>query len=485
MKTIFLLLLFVAGVARADAPTTQWTTGTSSGQAFLGTYYVDKASACSALNSKVSGQVMQSAPIWTFTGSIVTGGGNPTTQCYLGLIRTDGSGGTSWSGYNYSSKSLCSNGADPDTTKPLAQQCPGACPAAGVSAGTQSVTTGWATGPNSNSPIAKKVVPDGGLPSARWSDGSCQMQGTNPHGCSQESTATTGGYYRVYCMVDMSYTGQSSVPGPSNSDTLPSDSSTAPTTPSPGVNKCPSGTVSGGIDSAGIPICMGVPNTTPTTTTTTVKPPVTTPNGDGSTTTVNESSSTNGDGSTTTTTTTTTTNADGTASTTTATSTKNADGTNGKKDLPESDLCKLHPELNICQNSTIAGTCENVTCNGDAIQCAIARQQAKDSCKLKADEDAVKASSYHATGVAALAGTGNAGLPNPANAESISVGSLDSSGWLGGGNCLADKTISTSVGSFVIPLSEACDVLILFRYLFMFVASMISFRILSNAFLGG
>lgn len=96
----------------------------------------------------------------------------------------------------------------------------------------------------------------------------------------------------------------------------------------------------------------------------------------------------------------------------------------------------------------------------------------------------MKASSYHQAGVDALAGTGNADLPNPANVTPIDVGTLDSSGWLGGGSCFADKTISTAAGSFVIPLSQACDVLILFRYLFMFVASMLSFRILSRAFLG-
>jgi hypothetical protein len=229
------------------------------------------------------------------------------------------------------------------------------------------------------------------------------------------------------------------------------------------------------------------PSTPPPVTT---KPPVTVNNSDGSTTTTQQTVQQNSDGSTTTTTTTTIVLADGSKTVTSgASTTNNTAGTAGKQDTPNTDqmnLCKQNPNLTICQNSTVSGTCGQVTCTGDAIQCATLRAAAAMQCKQKQDDDDLKASSAYTLGSSVMGGTDPAGstLPSPSKATAITMpGTLDQTGWLGAGQCFADKVVTVQGRTFVLPYSKACDYLIVLRLGLMVIASLVSFRIVRDAVL--
>lgn len=376
--------------------------------------------------------------------------------------------------YGFGTKKVCSDGSAPDTTKPLDQQCPRDCPAAGSAGPNLEWDAGWRTGPDATSAWASgpNMPPNAG----------CYNKCKVSIYLDKEWIGGQGsvGYYKGGFNLTSMYRGDRCTE-PNPDDGNPPE----PTTPPPEKNRCPLGTKQIGIDSAGTPICKGdAPPTDPNKQTTTT----TTTNSDGSKTTTTTTTTTNSDGSKTTQTTTTTTQPDGTSNSNETTTTGNtpsgAPGKPDSTDKDQNDLCKQHPTLNVCKNSQISGSCSAISCEGDAIQCAIAREVAARNCSDKASEDSVKASSYYQVGQDALAGTGNSGLPSPDSVVAKDVGSLSSAGWLGGGKCFSDVTVNTRAGSFVIPLSKACDVLIMFRYLFMFVAAMVAFRILSRAFLG-
>jgi len=383
---------------------------------------------------------------------------------------------------------VCQDGSQPDTTKPLAEQCASACPPAGTVMGNTTWTINWATGPESNSPnIGPSYTPFG----KNFCANGCTISPKDVSDCRVETDPSTNGYYRVYCV----YTYQSEGMSCSASGNPPAAGSggpSAPSTPNPGKNSCPAGTSAGGIDSSGIPICIGKPKDSTgesnNTQNKTTSPPTTTTGADGTKTTTQTTTQTNGDGSTTTTTTTTVEKPDGTKSTSTQTTTsKAADGSDGKKDVsPEQkDLCQRQPHLNICNNSNVAGSCGSISCTGDAITCALLRTQAERNCRDKQAEDELKAKPYNNLGNAVLSGADPmaATLPTKANAAQINIPSLDQSGWLGGGSCFPDKTFSVQGHSFTIPFSAACAYLVAFRYALMLVALFASFRMISGAIL--
>jgi hypothetical protein len=129
-------------------------------------------------------------------------------------------------------------------------------------------------------------------------------------------------------------------------------------------------------------------------------------------------------------------------------------------------------------------SCTEVTCDGDAIQCAILRQAAEENCKKAADDAAAAASGIGQLGQHVLDGSDPLGdeLPKPGNGQQIDVpSSLDQSGWLGGGDCFADKTVSIQGREITIPFSKACTALIVLRYAIMMVAALVSFKMLSGA----
>lgn len=464
---ITLILLFLAGAAMAAPPVDWYNTN--------GYVKPTREDSCTAYAAYLGGQNG-----FDGSGSVIQPDG--VYKCRLTQRNTSTNQVVSYLDIAIQTVKRCPDGTLPDTSKAWEQQCPEQCPKDDP-AGDQKYTNGWGTGPEPNSPIA---VDYGTAYGKNFCGGDkCMItpdsSGEDPQ-CYRSQDPGANGYYEIYCIYPFKKTGMTCIPGPSTPEL--GSAGPEPSTPNPGVNSCPPGTVNGGVDSAGIPICIGdappSPPTQPTHTNTTK-----TTNPDGSTTTTTTTTKTNADGSTTITTDVVTTQPDGSSTGTTTKETSSTPaGAPGKEDKPDSDLCKQNPHLNICKNSMYTGTCASISCNGDAINCGILREQAIRNCKLKEDEEALKDSSVYQLGKSLLDGVDPAGttLPTVQNASivDLSAHNLDDSGFAGGGSCFNDKTFSYMGQSLTIPFSSVCSYLLPFRAVIMLIAAMVAYRMLSG-----
>lgn len=342
------------------------------------------------------------------------------------------------------------------------------------------IVTAYYTGNQDGAAIAKKVVPDGGSKGVPTCMGGCSLVTTGVLSCQSDTTPSK--FVKTTCTFTTDKTGGTCTAGPGTGP----DESPPVADGNTGSGKCPVGQSPSGQDSSGHTTCKAdaPPSTTPPKVSES-KPPVTTTNPDGSSTTKTETSETNSDGSTTTTTKTTTTKSDGTSTTTVTMDTKKADGTaGGKPDKPDSDLCKQNPNLTVCKNSQVLGSCGEITCEGDAIQCATLRAAAAMQCRQADDKKVLEESSAYGLGKQVASGTDPMGsdLPGPGKAALVTMpSSLDSSGWLGGGALPADKSFTLQGRTVVIPFAKWLAYLVVLRYALMVVALLVSFKILSGA----
>jgi hypothetical protein len=384
-------------------------------------------------------------------------------------------------------RAICPGGVSPDTSKPVDAQCPDGGGSGGSVPSVPSCKAGdvghW------NFDTTTGVPPLSGI-----SDGTCEIDITGVEECYERKDKTS------YCTYTTKKTGNKKAPGtegsPSSPSTPGSGDSRSPVPPisNPPDSKCPSGTVQGGIDSGGIPICIGM-GTTPNNPS--PKPPVTTGptvtvnNPDGSTTTKTTTTTANSDGSTTTVTQTSVTGAGGgTTTSTTRDTSKTPSGATGKDESKEAedknDLCTKNPTLNVCKNSSVSGSCEQTTCSGDAIQCATLRAAATMECREKKDRDLASGSSIGQLGQSLADGNDPlaSSLPSSKNAAVVDVpGTLDTSGFAGGGSFFTDTTVTVQGRDITIPFSKAESALIAFRYAMMLVASLACFKIIRTAVL--
>ena len=132
--------------------------------------------------------------------------------------------------------------------------------------------------------------------------------------------------------------------------------------------------------------------------------------------------------------------------------TTNPDGSTDEK--PEKEFCKENPDAPQCKKSNWGGSCGSFTCDGDAIQCAIAREQHQRNCKLFDEKTS------HPAYQAAVDGTDEQSADKlKAKAEQISVAAnLDQSGFGWAKGCPADPEIALGFvqQSFTIPFSRIC-----------------------------
>ena len=132
--------------------------------------------------------------------------------------------------------------------------------------------------------------------------------------------------------------------------------------------------------------------------------------------------------------------------------TTNPDGSTDEK--PEQEFCKENPDAPQCKKSNWGGSCGSFTCDGDAIQCAIAREQHQRNCKLFDEKTS------HPAYQAAVDGTDEQSADKlKGKAEQISVGTnFDQSGFGWAKGCPADPEIALGFvqQSFTIPFSRIC-----------------------------
>ena len=315
-------------------------------------------------------------------------------------------------------------------------------------------------------------------PSGTYSYQGC-MVAITPQGFTGTCTSTPGGPWPAlgYCTYNATHTGVQGSGSP-----LP-DAPPAPNT-TPDNGKCPKGTISGGVDSSGIPICIGsktdsVPDAGKETTS--KPPPVTNP--DGSTTETETKERVNSDGSKTTTTTTTETASNG-QRTVTVTQSTSAKPTGEKgQDDKNTDFCEKNPQLTICKNSTVSGSCESTSCEGDAIQCEILRQQRKQYCEDRADTPESN------LGKSLLSGND----PMKSQIDQVMAGeerdfsstSLDQSGFIGGGSCLANRSFTAFGQTIEMNFTSVCNNLAPARYGVLAMSFIVAYLIVARSVLQG
>jgi hypothetical protein len=350
------------------------------------------------------------------------------------------------------------------------------------------------------------AVPPPGMPGPMQTGGcvsGCTVQMTDVKSCKNE-----GGTYSAwesgkptYCEFAFETTGAQCTPGPGMPGTeqapgsMPRADQVPKMSPPPG-GSCPKGTVQAGSDSAGTPICMGTgsdPKNSPP------PPPKvesekTTQNADGSTTKTTTTTTTNSDGSTTTVTNNVTTMPNGSTKTDTSKDTsKTPTGTPGKdestRDNEKYDLCKQNPMLTICRNSSVTGKCGEITCEGDAIQCATLRAAAAMRCEQEADKEALKTSPLKTMGQNILDGVdpmkGSIDTALKGREVDMSKQALDESGFVGGGSCFPEKTITVFGKTVVVSFARVCQDIQPLRAAIMACAFIVAYLIVSKSVLQG
>lgn len=110
--------------------------------------------------------------------------------------------------------------------------------------------------------------------------------------------------------------------------------------------------------------------------------------------------------------------------------------------------------------SSFGGQCDAITCDGDAIQCAIARDQYRRSCQLM-DKESAESQLYHAEKVK----TGRRTDDLPGN-ETIAFGQsmFSNANMLGPGSCIGDVHGEIMGQSITLPVSNVCSMLGTLRY---------------------
>lgn len=275
-----------------------------------------------------------------------------------------------------------------------------------------------------------------------------------------------------YCTYRYEFTGtecagSETPPRTGSGEVPPVRSEVPPSSPPPG-KSCPGGTVQGGVDSAGTPICIGTgsapQNSPPPPPKIELSQSEATP--DGGTKTTDTTTTKNSDGSTTTETKTTVTAPDGTRTVTVTKDTSTSlGGTPGKDDSKHEDdkydLCKKNPMLNICRNSEVSGSCGEITCMGDAIQCATLRAAAAMQCEQQADKEALTASPSKALGDQILSGNdpmkGDIAAALKGTEVDLSKTALDQGGFVGAGSCFPDKTFMVVGKPVTVSFARVCQ----------------------------
>jgi len=260
------------------------------------------------------------------------------------------------------------------------------------------------------------------------------------NGCSAKGGYTvggeTGGVYTTSIFGPFTYSGATCNGGNPGQNPQPTDQ--PPPTPC-GIGTCP-GTVNG------VSVCLkcgGGKTTTGTTTTTT-------PDASGGTKTTDVKTETTigGGGQVTTTTTTTTTTTPpggGTPTVTTQVDTKTED---------QKSFCESNPNLQICKDSSFGGTCSNFSCSGDAVQCAMAKEQHTRNCRLFDD---VTTESTLGQALQADNDPLKSQFPTDASQrQTVNFSNIVQATRTLGSQCPQDLTVTISGRNVAIPFSNLC-----------------------------
>ena len=144
------------------------------------------------------------------------------------------------------------------------------------------------------------------------------------------------------------------------------------------------------------------------------------------------------------------------------------------------DFCDTHPDSIICKATEFSAHCNSdgtsqITCEGDAIQCSIAQQQANTDCKLFTQDEQMFSKYEQAKNE----GSDNSPIKQGAN-EPINIKTtLNENGTLSR-NCFPDATFSLLGTSFNLPISVYCPYFEAFGYILLSMAYLAAARIIGT-----
>ena len=293
-------------------------------------------------------------------------------------------------------------------------------------------------------------------------------------GCQVQGTVSGGGIFAGSGVVTMSDT--SFLPSSCSEDSTGSGSTPSGTTatlPAP-PSKCSAGQCPGAVNGTEICVPCTVQSSTSSTSSST-----TSTTGSGTSTT---SSTTSGTKTSVTTCDTST----GQCSTTTTTQTSGGGSGQGgttteKKDSPIGDFCKENPKASMCKDAEdgkFSGACQGgFSCTGDAIQCAIAKEQHQRDCQFWESESDERALYSQEKGK-----TGNVTADNPNNSTfSIGPGSFNTNDAIGSGSgCIQNRTVSVMGWSGLLPFASICPYLSMLGNVLLTVSFLLAARIVTR-----
>jgi len=126
---------------------------------------------------------------------------------------------------------------------------------------------------------------------------------------------------------------------------------------------------------------------------------------------------------------------------------------------PRESFCAENPEVSICEESVFTNSCASgaasIACTGDAIQCAMAREQHTRNCQLFEGTHDTRTVAENALN----------GVPDPShpgadgNVSSVAIDEMiDRSPIIGAGSCPADVSYAIPIlGTMVVPWSNMCS----------------------------
>lgn len=156
---------------------------------------------------------------------------------------------------------------------------------------------------------------------------------------------------------------------------------------------------------------------------------------------------------------------------------KVGDKCQANKPIPDSeegkDFCKQNPTLEICKTGAFGGSCSaNFKCDGDAVQCAMAREQHIRNCQIfemKTDESNLY---FKEKGK-----EGDQTKDLPGNDVLDISGRIDTGDALGGGACIGDLNIPVMGTMVSLPISLICPYLAMLGNVLVAVSMLLAMRI--------
>ncbi|MEG1127951.1 MAG: virulence factor TspB C-terminal domain-related protein [Comamonas sp.] len=170
--------------------------------------------------------------------------------------------------------------------------------------------------------------------------------------------------------------------------------------------------------------------------------------------------------------------------TTNTTSSNTSSSSTTTKTESKEDYCKANANASQCKDDDeekgkFGGSCSaGFTCEGDPLQCAIAKDQHKRNCQMF--DDKTTESQLYDSEVAK--GTDRDVTKDlPGNTEVDVSGKLSSEDVLGGGSCITDLSVQVWNTNVTLPFSKICAALGYLGWILVAVSSLVAFRIVSSS----